>query len=186
MHDRQKWRGPRPRVMARPGRSKTACRDLLAHLPLAHPRTVHRISPAAHAYQGTSEPKRPMSTPTTGRSRMTVTRTMIRYSTSTRDYLDQIDRYKDHQGKPTESTRKPYDFFPAKCAHCGNAFKATSRNKLMVCSGLCRQAMLRLAAAPEPIPCAICGKKFKAIRGATVCSNNNCRNEARRRKRAAQ
>ena len=35
---------------------------------------------------------------------------------STRDFIEQTDRYKEHQGKPTESTRKPYDFFTAKCA----------------------------------------------------------------------
>jgi hypothetical protein len=68
---------------------------------------------------------------------------------STREYLDQIERYKNHQGKPTESTRKPYDFSPAKCVVCGKAFRATSRNKLMVCSGLCRQAMLRLGCRAE-------------------------------------
>jgi hypothetical protein len=89
---------------------------------------------------------------------------------STRDFIEQTDRYKEHQGKPTESTRKPYDFFTANCASCGEEFEATSRNELMACSNNCREKLRRLRDAPPPIPCVVCGALFKSLRGATTCS----------------
>jgi hypothetical protein len=89
---------------------------------------------------------------------------------STRDFIEQTDRYKEHQDKPTESTRKAYDFFPAKCASCGAEFEATSRNELMACSNNCSEKLRRLRDAPPPIPCVVCNTPFKSIRGATTCS----------------
>jgi hypothetical protein len=101
---------------------------------------------------------------------------------STREYLEQVDRYKEHQGKPTESTRKPYDFYPAKCACCGKAFKATSRNTANACSGACREQLRRdKASAAKPLtPCVTCGALFNSIRGAETCSDK-CRKKLRRK-----
>jgi predicted nucleic acid-binding Zn ribbon protein len=95
---------------------------------------------------------------------------------STRDFIEQTDRYKEHQGKPTESTRKPYDFFTAKCASCGKEFEATSRSQSLACSNVCREQLRRdkAQAAKVAIPCVICGTPFKSIRGAVTCSNK-CR-----------
>jgi hypothetical protein len=101
---------------------------------------------------------------------------------STREYLDQIDRYKEHQGKPTGSTRKPYDFLPAVCTICGTSFEATSRNKSVTCSQNCLEtSRYRAANKADPIPCRICGEPFQSIRGATVCPEKKCRNVARRK-----
>jgi predicted nucleic acid-binding Zn ribbon protein len=101
---------------------------------------------------------------------------------STREYLEQVDRYKEHQGKPTESTRKPYDFYPAKCACCGKAFKAASRNTANACSGACREQLRRdKASAAKPLtPCVTCGALFNSIRGAETCSDK-CRKKLRRK-----
>jgi hypothetical protein len=92
---------------------------------------------------------------------------------------------KEHQGKPTASVRKPYTFTPAGCVICGAPCEATSRMKDPVCSPAHKEKLRRQKAAPPPIPCAICGEPFNAIRGATVCAKPECRN-ARRRKRAAE
>jgi predicted nucleic acid-binding Zn ribbon protein len=107
---------------------------------------------------------------------------------STREYVEQVDRYKEHQGKPTESTRKPYDFLPATCVVCGKPFEATKRMVSMACSPVCLEQHRRdKAAAAKPLAkCVVCGKPFKSIRGAQTCSDPKCRNEMRRRKRVAE
>ena len=78
---------------------------------------------------------------------------------STREFVEQVDRYKEHQGKPTKSIRKPYDFAPATCTICGNAFEATNRNKSTTCSANCRETLRYRATIPAPILCAICGDR---------------------------
>jgi hypothetical protein len=90
---------------------------------------------------------------------------------STRDFIEQTDRYKEHQGKPTEGVPKTYTFFPATCASCGKEFKATSRSRSLACSNVCREQLRRDAAqaAKPTTPCVICGTPFKPIRGATTC-----------------
>jgi predicted nucleic acid-binding Zn ribbon protein len=102
---------------------------------------------------------------------------------STRDYLDQIDRYKYHQGKPTESVRKPYEFSKATCAVCGETFEATSRNASMTCSDVCREQQRRdkVAAAKPLAKCVVCKKPFNSIRGAETCSDK-CRKTLRRKR----
>ena len=47
---------------------------------------------------------------------------------STREYVEQVNRYKEHQGKPTESVRKPYTFRPVTCVICGKSFEASKPN----------------------------------------------------------
>ncbi len=101
-----------------------------------------------------------------------------------REYVEQVDRYKEHQGKPTELIRKPYTFRPVTCTICGTSFEAMSRSKAMVCSEGCRQKQRRQAEAPPPIPCSICGDPFRSLRGATVCPKKDCRNAARRKRGA--
>jgi hypothetical protein len=107
---------------------------------------------------------------------------------STRDYVEQIDRYKRHQGKPIVSTRKPYEFSKVTCVICGETFDATSRNKSMAHPGACLEQLRRNeAAAAKPLAkCVVCGKSFKSIRGAKACSKPECRNEMRRRKRGSE
>ena len=103
---------------------------------------------------------------------------------STRDYIEQVGRFKLHQGKPTEAEpRKAYDRFPAVCTICGKPFEATSRNKSMTCSQNCRVTSRYRAANPkaDAIPCRICGKPFSPYRGEAICPNKDCRNAARRK-----
>ena len=47
---------------------------------------------------------------------------------STRDYLEQIDRYKEHQGKPTE-----FALIDKECEVCGRPFQAR-RSTARICS----------------------------------------------------
>jgi hypothetical protein len=58
---------------------------------------------------------------------------------STREYLDQIDRYKEHQGKPTEATTHERI-----CANpkCGKSFAARS-SRALTCSVACKSAVQR-------------------------------------------
>ena len=102
---------------------------------------------------------------------------------STRSYVEQIDRYKQHQGKPIEAPpRKKPQPFSVVCANpaCGRTFTAT-RNDARTCSGACREKLRRREATPPPIPCAVCGKPFKSIRDAKTCSDS-CRKKLRRRR----
>jgi hypothetical protein len=106
---------------------------------------------------------------------------------STRDYLDQVERYKAQQGKRIELLQpRKYKRVTATCTNpsCRKQFEAVSRNASQTCSPRCREAVRRLKAAKPPIPCAVCGKLFHSIRGATVCNGRDCQNAQRRRKRA--
>jgi hypothetical protein len=65
---------------------------------------------------------------------------------STREYLDQIDRYKAQQGKSVQPLqRKKYKRVTATCANprCGKEFESTVRAAIKVCSPACRQAVRR-------------------------------------------
>jgi hypothetical protein len=55
---------------------------------------------------------------------------------STRDYVEQIDRYKEHQDKPTEAREPVYKQWTCACAVCGTPFHTTRANK-KYCSALC-------------------------------------------------
>jgi predicted nucleic acid-binding Zn ribbon protein len=106
---------------------------------------------------------------------------------STRDYLDQIGRYKAQQGKRIKVLQPhKYKRLMAMCANpsCGKEFEATVRAAVKVCSRACREAVRRQKNAPAPIPCSVCGKPFHSIRGAVTCSDK-CRKAQRRRERAA-
>ena len=54
---------------------------------------------------------------------------------SSRDYVEQIDRYKEHQGKATE--RREREVLTKACAQCGEQFTAT-RKDAQSCSEKCR------------------------------------------------
>jgi predicted nucleic acid-binding Zn ribbon protein len=54
---------------------------------------------------------------------------------STRGYVEQIDRYKEHQDKPTEFER-----IDKRCEVCGGAFQA-QRSTARVCSAECRSRL---------------------------------------------
>jgi hypothetical protein len=59
---------------------------------------------------------------------------------STRDFIDQTDRYKLHQGKPTAATpRKAARPIEKTCPQCGRAF-TTTRSDTTACSRRCRDA----------------------------------------------
>jgi hypothetical protein len=59
---------------------------------------------------------------------------------STREFVEQIDRFKEHQGKPTESgPRKAHGAYPKVCARCGKDFVAAHKTAKF-CSTTCRQA----------------------------------------------
>ena len=63
-----------------------------------------------------------------------------------RDYLDQIDRYKEHQRKPTEgkghSAPRTGKMHMVKCLNCPNEFEAR-RSDTQFCSGKCRSEYQR-------------------------------------------
>jgi hypothetical protein len=100
---------------------------------------------------------------------------------STREYVEQIDRYKEHQGKPITVPKKSYSRSPAMCTVCGEAFAATSRNKTLTCSPSCLKTLVWRTSRPDKIACSICGEPFQSIRGAKVCPKKDCRNAARRK-----
>ena len=72
---------------------------------------------------------------------------------STREYVEQIDRYKLHQGKPISVPKKSYSRSPATCSICGKPFEATSRNKTLTCSPSCLEKWRWRMAKPASIPC---------------------------------
>jgi hypothetical protein len=63
---------------------------------------------------------------------------------STRTYLDQIERYHQHQGKTTEVELWQDRKITCVCARCGKDFPASaSRKQAKVCSPACRTALKR-------------------------------------------
>jgi hypothetical protein len=56
---------------------------------------------------------------------------------STREFVEQVDRYKNHQGKPTEGVAKHYRTELATCIVCNEEFPSTVRAKIKVCSRKC-------------------------------------------------
>jgi hypothetical protein len=66
---------------------------------------------------------------------------------STRCYIDQIERYKEHQDKPTEAPeRKKLDQYACTCENCGKSFES-ARPKARACSPTCRTTLWRKANA---------------------------------------
>jgi hypothetical protein len=64
---------------------------------------------------------------------------------STRSYLDQIERYKEHQDKPTEAPeRKTLTQYTCTCEVCGESFQA-ARPKARACSPSHRTVLWRKA-----------------------------------------
>jgi hypothetical protein len=61
---------------------------------------------------------------------------------STRSYLDQVDRYRKHQGKPEETTLWHLRRFNLICEECGKQFTA-ARQTATVCSRKCTHARFR-------------------------------------------
>jgi hypothetical protein len=78
---------------------------------------------------------------------------------SMRSYVEQIDRYKAHQGKPTAATPRSYGTFPATCVVCGEPFQATKRAAIMVCKRACREKLRRRERACEQPPARRPGRK---------------------------
>lgn len=123
---------------------------------------------------------------------------------STRDYVEQVDRFKEHQGKPTEgrdrSAERTGSIREAICIECGEPFEAR-RSDTKICSGKCRSAYQRRrnkgeAPASErrtiPRTCEFCGDDFMAANAhARCCGKPKCvtklkadNAKARREKRA--
>ena len=74
---------------------------------------------------------------------------------STRDFIEQTDRYKAHQGKPTASKWKSRPTFTLTCDCCGNTFETTKRpTRWMACSQTCRET-LRYRGDDIPRPCRV-------------------------------
>ena len=58
---------------------------------------------------------------------------------STRDYVEQVDRYKEHQGKPTKAEpRRQLDPITVTCANCNKKFITRSRTAKICGSAKCR------------------------------------------------
>lgn len=71
---------------------------------------------------------------------------------STRDFIEQTDRYKAHQGKPTASKWKSRPTFTLTCDCCGNTFETTKRpTRWMACSQTCRETLRYRATHPEAV-----------------------------------
>ena len=96
---------------------------------------------------------------------------------STREYVEQVDRYKEHQGKRTE--RKSYDTFQATCIVCNKPFEATKRKKVNTCSKNCK-AKLQRGLASSSATCVVCGKSFKATK---LNTTSTCSFECRAKQR---
>jgi hypothetical protein len=106
---------------------------------------------------------------------------------STRDYVEQTDRFKEHQGKPTERPeRREPTGHKATCAApgCGKEF-IRFRSNQKTCSDKCRSAVQRARDRGEVPPstrgggqtcvCKFCGKKFTSGRhDATCCGKREC------------
>jgi hypothetical protein len=54
---------------------------------------------------------------------------------TTRDYVEQVDRYKEHQGKRTARMAPPD---PIVCIFCGTSFQPKISNRAMFCSTACK------------------------------------------------
>jgi hypothetical protein len=120
---------------------------------------------------------------------------------STRTYLEQIDRYKDHQDKPTRAPpRKELDQYTYTCQVCGKSF-LSARPAARCCSAVCRTALYKkkIAEGHEPkkqererkqfeATCVRCGKTFMALRRDTQYCSGACNTAAfkQRRKEAAE
>jgi hypothetical protein len=105
---------------------------------------------------------------------------------SARTYLEQIDRYKQHQGKSSE--RKPpkeREKFTCTCQFCGKSFQSR-RSNARACSAICRTNLWRqsLGREREPITCPGCGKSFTPTRASATYCSHRCQSKmwARRRR----
>ena len=63
---------------------------------------------------------------------------------SMRSYLDQVDRYKSHQGRPTRRRSRPRKYRFTECIVCGETFRM-SRDDATTCSPRCRKVLSRKA-----------------------------------------
>jgi hypothetical protein len=123
-----------------------------------------------------------------------------------RDFVEQVDRFKEHQGKPTEgwdrSAERTGSIHTAICEQSGEPFEAR-RSDTEICSGKCRSAYQRArnrgeAPASErrsvTCTCEFCGDDFlSATPRARCCGKPKCvtklkadNAKARREKRAAE
>ena len=57
---------------------------------------------------------------------------------STRDFIEQTDRFKEHQGKDTERATRQLGSYPCTCVTCGKAF-ASVRTTTRYCNDPCRK-----------------------------------------------
>ena len=100
-----------------------------------------------------------------------VMRTMTRCSILTRDYVEQIDRYKEHQGKTIE--RKTTEKV---CLQCGETFDAV-RKDAMYCSKKCRELFgyyKRTGGKVTEKVCLECGTTFSVTRKNTMFCSTKC------------
>jgi hypothetical protein len=91
---------------------------------------------------------------------------------STRDFVDQVDRYKAHQGKPTEAPpRKKAGPYPKVCANCGEDFVANHKSA-KCCSKACSNAINQAAAKKR-------GRGKTIQLREIVCANPDCPREGK-------
>jgi predicted nucleic acid-binding Zn ribbon protein len=105
---------------------------------------------------------------------------------STRDYVEQIDRFKRHQGKSTERSERCKIVPQRSCPICGDTFDATRSDKV-VCSIVCQRkfAQQRAAAARNLTRvCPVCSSTFEAKRSDTVFCGTRCREKSSRQRAA--
>ena len=94
---------------------------------------------------------------------------------SQRDYLDQIDRYKEHQRKPTEgkghSAPRTGKMHMVKCLNCPNEFEAR-RSDTQFCSGKCRSEYQRKRDRGEAPPSTFKKKKRETTFTCEFCNED--------------
>jgi predicted nucleic acid-binding Zn ribbon protein len=98
---------------------------------------------------------------------------------SSRDYVEQIDRYKAHQGKTTE-----FKTTELVCVQCGEAFTA-GRSHARFCSRKCRRVFLfRSVKTMTERACIVCGTMFKTGRKESKFCSDKCKSADYRKRHA--
>jgi hypothetical protein len=129
---------------------------------------------------------------------------------STRDFIEQTDRYKKHQRKEISRTRKLMKREEAICIICSKPYEKTKRNIFGTCTRqFCRAERARRSKAEaegrpiqprtpddvrkrhksiqqKPAVCIVCKETFmmSAINKTGTCTRQSCKNEARARREA--
>jgi predicted nucleic acid-binding Zn ribbon protein len=108
---------------------------------------------------------------------------------STREYVEQMDRYKEHQGKPTERRERTFVVTTRKCITCGKSFEASRGRKH--CSQNCykktnrgnRNTAKREKLRGQRVAelgdrfCEVCGGKIESLNPRSKYCSRSCANK---------